>query len=74
MGSKISLSIQEYLIKRKVTITELANRLDVSKQRISYMLLNKEDGNWKISNLIMIAGALKVEFKEFLLEVLFNDK
>ena len=38
------------------------------------MFLSKEDGNWKVSNLTMIADALGVNFKDFLMEVLFNGK
>lgn len=74
MNNQISINIQNYLIKQKITLTELSNRLGVSKQRVSYMFLSKEDGNWKIANLSMIADALKVDFKEFLMEVLFNGK
>lgn len=74
MNNQISINIQNYLIRQKITLTELSNRLGVSKQRVSYMFLSKEDGNWKVSNLTMIADALGVNFKDFLMEVLFNGK
>ena len=74
LKSKISINIQRLLIMNDITITELSERLDISKQRLSYMLLNKDDDNWKISNLKTISDALHYNFKDFLLEVLFNER
>jgi DNA-binding Xre family transcriptional regulator len=71
---EINFRIQKILIKRNVTISELAERMGLTKQRVSYILLTKEDNNWKISTLKKIATCLKMDFEEFLWEVLFDGK
>lgn len=74
MINQISNGIERYLIKRGITFSELARKLGVSRQRVSYMILSKENDNWKISNLKDIAKALGVDLKSFLMEVIFNEE
>lgn len=70
--NNISYNIQKILIKKNITISELAEKMNLTKQRVSYILLNKEDKNWKVSNLMLFASTLEMDFKDFLMEVLFN--
>lgn len=71
--NNISFNIQKILIENKITLTELADKLEISKQRISYILLTKDDKNWKLDNLKEISDALGLDFKEFVLRVVFNE-
>ena len=74
MKNQISDNIFKILTKKGLKLSNLANKLNVSRQRVSYMFLFKEDKNWTIANLKTIAEVLKIDFKEFVLYVVFNEK
>lgn len=74
MTNQISDNIVKLLTKKNLKLSSLAKKMGVSRQRVSYMFLFKEDKNWTIANLKTIADVLKIDFKDFIMRVVFNEK
>lgn len=58
---EIGKAIKRVLLNRGITQTELANKLSVSKQVVSYMINRKEDKYWLASEINTVSKVLKID-------------
>lgn len=58
---EIGKAIKRILLNRGITQNELAEKIGVSKQVVSYMINRKEDKYWLASEINTVSNVLKID-------------